>query len=68
MNTKNILAVLLAAGMAWACKSETNKDGKPLDTPTTGEITVGVDESFEPLLRSEVEGFSILYKQATIKT
>ncbi len=68
MNTKNILAVLLAAGMAWACKSETTKDGKPLDTPTTGEITVGVDESFEPLLRAEVEGFGILYKQATIKT
>ncbi|QHL89445.1 phosphate ABC transporter substrate-binding protein, PhoT family [Nibribacter ruber] len=38
----------------------------PTDTPTTGEIKIGVDESFAPILESHVDTFMGLYKYAKI--
>ncbi len=44
-----------------------SQDGKaPLDTPTTGEITISVDETFRPVIESEVSTFMSLYHYAKI--
>ncbi|RIJ37854.1 phosphate ABC transporter substrate-binding protein, PhoT family [Pontibacter oryzae] len=40
--------------------------GTPLDTPTTGDINISVDESFQPIIASEVETFEGIYKYANI--
>jgi len=37
------------------------------DTPTSGNITIGVDESFQPIIESQVNTFESIYKYAQIK-
>lgn len=46
-----------------ACGSGSDRN---LDSPTAGEITIAVDESFQPLMQAEVEAFMANYKYATI--
>ena len=36
------------------------------DTPTSGNITIGVDESFQPIIESQVNTFESIYKYAQI--
>jgi len=48
-----------------SCHSE-NKDSKPLDTPTSGEITIAVDECYKPILDTELDTFHALYTRAKI--
>ena len=38
----------------------------PLDTPTSGAITIAVDESFRPLMEAEIAVFTGLYRRASI--
>jgi phosphate transport system substrate-binding protein len=47
--------------------SDKDKKGKVLDTPTTGSITIAVDESLKPLLEAEIQGFEGIYSAAHIK-
>ena len=55
-----LLLTLISAG----CKS----GQKPLDeTPTRGNIKIAVDESFQPLVDTEVYTFTSLYQNATIR-
>ena len=55
-----LLLILISAG----CKP----GQKPLDeTPTRGNIKIAVDESFQPLVDTEVYTFTSLYQNATIK-
>jgi phosphate transport system substrate-binding protein len=49
-----------------AC-TQRDKKGKPLDTPTSGSITIAIDESLKPLLDTELDTFHQLYKNAHIK-
>lgn len=44
-----------------------DKDGKPLDTPTSGGITIAVDESLRPIVDAEIAAFMAIYKNAEIK-
>jgi phosphate transport system substrate-binding protein len=46
---------------------EKNKYGKPVDTPTTGKITIVADESLQPIIEAEIETFNGLHKDADIK-
>ncbi|MBS1682486.1 MAG: substrate-binding domain-containing protein [Bacteroidetes bacterium] len=62
-----IISVLAIVFLASGCR-EKDKAGKELDTPTTGEITIAVDESLKPLFQAEVEAFEGLYQYAHIKT
>jgi phosphate transport system substrate-binding protein len=55
--SRYILAVLALS----ACNS-----GDKLDTPTTGSIRIAVDETFEPLIDSEIKVFHALYTYANI--
>lgn len=41
-------------------------DGKQLDTPTTGSISISVDEALLPVIESEVHTFNSLYRYAKI--
>jgi phosphate transport system substrate-binding protein len=43
-----------------------NANQKPLDTPTSGEIKISVDESFQPLLDQTIDTFESLYTRAKI--
>ena len=36
------------------------------DTPTSGEISIAVDESFQPIIEAEIEAFEALYTKAKI--
>ncbi len=41
----------------FSCGKSKGKDGKELDTPAQGEITVAVDESFRPIIEAEKMAF-----------
>lgn len=43
-----------------------NPSGKVLDTATSGSITIAVDESFRPVIESELEVFSVIYPKTDI--
>lgn len=43
-----------------------DKDGKVLDTPTSGEITIAADESLLPIVDAEIKAFEAIYKNARI--
>ncbi len=43
-----------------------NQNGEPEDTPTSGKINITVDETFKPILDSEITVFESIYKNATI--
>ena len=62
MAGKYVVVVLLLA--LFACK-EKPKD-RFTDTPTTGVISIAVDESFEPIIRQEVDVFEGVYQAASI--
>ena len=44
-----------------------NSSDSPSDTPTYGEITISVDETFKPLIDSEIATFKGIYKYADVK-
>lgn len=50
-----------------ACR-ERDKDGRILDTPTSGFLEIAIDESLRPLMDAEVNVFEALYKHADIKS
>ena len=41
--------------------------GEKVDTATSGKISIGVDEAFQPLIQAEIDAFSASYKYATVK-
>lgn len=44
-----------------------NSSESPDDTPTTGKITISVDETFKPLIDSEISTFNKIYEYADVK-
>ncbi len=48
-----------------ACNSKKTGDNYT-DTPTTGEVAIAVDESFQPIIEAELPVFHAIYKYATI--
>jgi phosphate transport system substrate-binding protein len=47
--------------------AERDKHGKVLDDPTSGNITIAVDESLRPIVEAEVNAFEKIYDQAHIQ-
>ena len=45
-----------------------NKSGRASDTPTSGDITIAVDETLRPIIEAETDTFQSTYKYAKIKT
>lgn len=55
--------VLLTSLVALGCNQSNPADR---DTPTSGRLTISVDETFEPIVRSQVDTFQKLYQSATV--
>jgi phosphate transport system substrate-binding protein len=62
--TSGLLLIVAALAMV-ACKNQGTAALK--ETPTSGDITIGADESFQPIVDAEVATFTTLYKYAHIK-
>ena len=43
-----------------------NQSGEPDDTPTSGKINISVDETFKPIIDTEISTFASIYKYAKI--
>ncbi len=63
---KNFLFLLCATSLFIACNNKP-KDGKWQDDITSGFIPIAADESFEPIIQTELTVFESIYPQAGIK-
>jgi phosphate transport system substrate-binding protein len=61
---KSIVFVLLIA-FQLSCNS--TSESKYEDTPTSGNVTISVDETLKPIVDSEITVFHALYKNAHVK-
>lgn len=62
---RNYIALLATMIILSSCTSN-NKSGKIQDTPTSGTIKISVDETYRPLIESEIKVFESLYPKAHI--
>lgn len=62
---RNILG-LAAAGILLGSCAERDKTGKVLDTITTGEISIAVEEGYKPVIASCIDVFDSIYRTAKI--
>lgn len=62
---RNILG-FAAAGILLVSCAERDKTGKVLDTITTGEISVAVEEGYKPVIASCIDVFDSIYRTAKI--
>lgn len=60
-----VSATLLTLGALTGCPE--TKNGKLLDTPTSGNIQVAVDETLRPILAAHVDSFRGLYPDAKVR-
>ncbi|MDP4290329.1 MAG: substrate-binding domain-containing protein [Bacteroidota bacterium] len=58
--------MLIVALVLTSCESK--KKDRHSDTPTTGSIQISVDETFQPIIESEIPVFESIYSQAKIKS
>lgn len=65
MNTSRITYLILAVWLAMA--SCGGSKGTVLDDPTSGNIHITVDESYQPLMEAEIEVFESLYPHAKVR-
>lgn len=59
--------LMVGALFIFSCEQPRDKKGKVLDTPTTGEITVMVDEGYQPVIASCIDVYDSIYKLSKIK-
>ncbi|MHA6249755.1 PstS family phosphate ABC transporter substrate-binding protein [Pontibacter sp. CAU 1760] len=57
--------LLVVAGLAllYACNGNSEST---LSTPTSGEVNISVDESFQPIIKSQVDTFEGIYDRADV--
>ncbi|MFD2785946.1 PstS family phosphate ABC transporter substrate-binding protein [Hymenobacter rubripertinctus] len=60
--------LLMALGLLGCNSGDNNGRGQAIDTPTSGTVRIGVDETFEPILKSQVDTFQKLYPAAHLQT
>lgn len=58
-----VLTAILALA---ACQSSTTTDGNQLSTPTSGQITIAVDETLKPVIDAQLSVFAHDYPKADI--
>ncbi len=58
----SILAIVV---LSQSCSKKLPKD-KFTDTPTTGKVSIAVDETFQPIMNAELSVFHAMYRYATI--
>ena len=64
---KNILILVLTVLLFAAGCRDRDKQGRVLDSPTSGFIKIAVDESLRPLLETEVATFESHYTRADVE-
>jgi phosphate transport system substrate-binding protein len=62
---KNAILYISIMVLMISCNSAGNR--RPAETPTSGSIKISVDESFQPLIDTEVYTFTSLYAKAQIE-
>lgn len=65
---KRVVGLLLPILVFVSACIDRDKDGKVLDTPTSGFIKIAIDESLRPLIDTEVNTFEALYTRADIES
>jgi phosphate transport system substrate-binding protein len=60
------IAPLLATLLLVAC-TERDKKGKAVDTTTSGDLTIAVDESLRPFVEAEIDAFEAIYQNAHVQ-
>jgi phosphate transport system substrate-binding protein len=65
-HTGRILALVQGFFFAILLVACNTKGDKYTDTPTSGAISIGVDESFQPLIQAEIDAFMANYKYANV--
>ncbi len=63
---KQFIFFIICCVFILSCNSNNGK--QHTDTPTTGEITIYVDETFKPIIEAEKNVFEGIYRYAKIKT
>lgn len=58
--------ILLSIIYLQACGEKKDKNGKVVDTPTTGSIRIMVDEGYQPIIESSIDVFDSIYRQSRI--
>lgn len=67
-NILTAITVIMVLTAAWALSGCGNKGTSALkETPTSGNIRIGSDESFQPIIDAEIDTFTALYGYAQIK-
>ncbi|WP_245318796.1 PstS family phosphate ABC transporter substrate-binding protein [Hymenobacter elongatus] len=67
VNIKAASTVLLLSGTLFGgCNQATGPMEDSSDTPTSGAINISVDETFEPILKSQIDTFQKLYPAARV--
>lgn len=66
MSVKYISTAFLITLLLVSSCGDKDKSGKPLDTPTYGNIKIAVDESLRPVVEAEIKAFQGIYTNATI--
>ena len=56
-NMKKLMLIITGTVLLASCGRGNDKDGKELDSPAKGEITVAVDESFQQIIEAEKMAF-----------
>ncbi len=60
------LLIFTILTLLWISCAERDKSGKALDTITTGEITIAVEEGYKPVIASCIDVFDSIYRTAKI--
>jgi phosphate transport system substrate-binding protein len=63
--SKLLFIALICCGF-FSCNSSSVKHDPYTDTPTSGEITIVADESYQPLVQVQIDTFMDIYKYAKI--
>ncbi|MFN0215605.1 MAG: PstS family phosphate ABC transporter substrate-binding protein [Saprospiraceae bacterium] len=58
--------IFTTVSLIWISCAERDKSGKVLDTITTGEITIAVEEGYRPVIASCIDVFDSIYRTAKI--
>lgn len=66
-STMKALILFIPALLFFSACRDRDKQGRILDTPTSGFIKIAVDESLRPLLEAEISTFEALYTRADIE-
>ena len=61
-----VLSLFTVAAFFFSCSNDGAKHAPYTDTPTSGEILILADESYEPLIQVQIDTFQEIYVKAKI--